>query len=396
VPAGAAVDGVLNEISPLLSPGDLVIDAGNSHFKDTEIREKLLNKKDICFFGMGVSGGELGARNGPSIMPGGNKEAYERVRPILESISAHVNGEPCVTYLGPGSSGHYVKMVHNGIEYGLMQLIAETYYLMKTALKMSDEECHEIYQDWNKSELNSYLLEITAQIFLKRDEKTDLRLIDVVLDVAKQKGTGKWTCQDAMELQVPVPSIDAAVAARDLSTFEADRKIAHATLCEPDLVEPFERAPFLNQLRSAYYVSSLITFAQGMALLQKASATYHYDLNLESVARIWRGGCIIRAAVLEPIMSAYHRSAQLSNLLLDSHIGGEVGKRQADLRAVVQISAGLGFPVPAMMASLAYYDSYRSAWLPANLIQAQRDYFGAHTYERVDEAGVFHSDWANP
>ncbi len=393
VPAGAAVDGVLTEITPLLQPGDLVIDAGNSHFKDTDLREKSLAKHGIYFFGMGVSGGESGARNGPSLMPGGKKEAYERVRPILEAIAAQVGGEPCVTYLGPGSSGHYVKMVHNGIEYGLMQLIAETYYLMRTALNMSDDECHEIYEKWNASELNSYLLEITARIFLKQDDKTKKRLIDVILDIARQKGTGKWTCQDAMELQVPVPTIDAAVAARDLSTFAEDRKAAHNLLTGPEIGISIERQTFLSQLRNAYYASSIITFAQGMALLQAASAHYHYDLNLESIARIWRGGCIIRAGVLEPIMAAYHKSSPISNLLLDSSICAAVIKRQTDLRAIVQTSSSLGLSIPALMASLAYYDGLRSAWLPANLIQAQRDYFGAHTYSRVDESGTFHSNW---
>jgi 6-phosphogluconate dehydrogenase len=393
VPAGAAVDSVLGEISPLLKPGDLVIDSGNSHFKDTDLREKYFAEKGFYFFGMGVSGGEAGARNGPSIMPGGNKTAYERVRPILEAIAAKVKGEPCVTYLGPGSAGHYVKMVHNGIEYGLMELIAETYYLMKMALNLSDEECSDIYLEWNKSELNSYLLEITTRIFLEKDDKSGQRLIDNILDIAKQKGTGKWTCQDAMELQVPVPTIDAAVAVRDLSTFKDDRIKANIALIGPDTNHSTERKSFLNQLRNAYYASSIITFAQGMALLQKASTVYNYDLNLESVARIWRGGCIIRAELLESIMFAYRKTPKLSNLLLDPHLGNEVGKRQADLRTIVQITVGLGFPISSMMASLAYYDGYRSAWLPTNLTQAQRDYFGAHSYERIDEKGTFHTNW---
>jgi len=326
-------------------------------------------------------------------MPGGDPIAYERVRSILEAIAAQVKGEPCVTYLGPGSSGHYVKMIHNAIEYGLMQLIAETYFMMKTGLQLSDDECHGIYRDWNQSELGSYLLEITAQIFLQPDEKSDRRLIDVILDVAKQKGTGMWACQDAMELQVPLPTLDAAVAARDLSTFVADRKKAKICLKGAEVPSGIDKETFLRQLRNAYYVGSIICFTQGMALLQKASVNYHYNLKLESIARIWRGGCIIRAAVLEPIMSAYRESPDLSNLLLNPRLAEEVGQRQKDLRSIVQISASFGFPIPAFMASLSYYDSFRSAWLPANLIQAQRDYFGAHTYERIDEAGSFHSEW---
>jgi 6-phosphogluconate dehydrogenase len=393
VPAGAAIDEVINDLSPQLQVGDLVIDAGNSHFTDTNRREKALAEKGFHFFGMGVSGGEAGARNGPSIMPGGNKEAYERIRPVLEAIAAKVNGDPCATYLGPRSTGHYVKMVHNGIEYGLMQLIAETYHLMKAALKLSDDECHDVYKQWNGSELSSYLLEITAQIFLKKDDKSDGRLIDAVRDVAKQKGTGKWVCQDAMELQVPLPTIDAAVGLRDLSILETDRKTAHHLFDALSANLPIERTPFLSRLRNAYYLSSIITFAQGMALLQKASATYGYELNLEVVARIWRGGCIIRADLLETIMAAYQTTPHLTNLLFDPKLEVKVGKYQADLRAVVQAAAGLGFPVPALMASLAYYDSFRSSWLPSNLIQAQRDYFGAHTYERNDQSGTFHSNW---
>lgn len=393
VPAGKPVDQVLTGLTPLLDKGDLIIDAGNSHFKDTDLREKSLKEKGLFFFGMGVSGGEAGARNGPSMMPGGDKAAYERVRPVFEAIAAQVKGKPCVTYLGPTSSGHYVKMIHNGIEYALMQLIAETYFLMKTALELTDDECHKVYQEWNQSELSSYLLEITAIIFLKNDDESKKRLIDVILDVAKQKGTGKWTCQDAMELQVPLPTIDAAVGARDLSTFDADRKTASMRLTGPKVHSVIERDPFIQQLRNAYYASSIITFAQGMVLAQKASLAYRYDLNLESVARIWRGGCIIRAQLLESVMSAYREAPELTNLLLNSELASEVEKRQDDLRSIIQISARNGYPVPALMASLAYYDGLRSSWLPANLTQAQRDFFGAHTYERVDKPGLFHSDW---
>ncbi|MDD4974571.1 MAG: NADP-dependent phosphogluconate dehydrogenase [Bacteriovorax sp.] len=386
------VDAVIAEMSSLMSPGDMLIDAGNSHFKDTNHREKSLKEKGIYFFGMGISGGEEGARFGPSIMPGGNPEAYEHIRPILEAIAAKVNGEVCVSYLGPGSAGHYVKMVHNGIEYGLMQLMAETYHLMKKVLKLSNDECHEVYKEWNKKEFNSYLLEITEKIFLEKDDKTNNRLIDVILDVAKQKGTGMWVCQDAMELQVPIPTIDAAVSMRDLSLHKEERKMAGLYLHGPEIKFKGDRKLFLQQLGNAYYASSIITFAQGMALLTKASVTYSYDFKVEDIARIWRGGCIIRAALLEAIMSAFH-STQLSHLLLDSHLHLEVRNKQADLRAIVEAGSRFGIPLPAFMASLSYYDGYRSEWLPANLIQAQRDYFGAHTYERIDEVGVFHKNW---
>jgi len=394
VPAGAPVDSVIHEIVPHLDPGDLLIDAGNSHFKDTDRRQIHLKMQGIHFFGMGVSGGEVGARTGPSLMPGGDRTAYDRICPILEAIAASASGEPCVTYLGPTSAGHYVKMVHNGIEYGLMQLIAETYYVMKTVLKVTDDECHEIYAEWNRSELSSYLLEITAQVFLKRDDRGSGFLMDVVRDVAKQKGTGKWTCQDAMELQVPVPTMDAAVAVRDLSGYVADRKIANALWAGPEITTPKDRGAFLKQLRNAFYACSIITFAQGMALLGRASEEYGYDLNLGMVARIWRGGCIIRATLLESIVDAYREEPRLSNLLLNGPLAGEIANRQSDFRSIVSYSATSGLPVPGMMASLAYYDSYRSAWLPTNLIQAQRDFFGAHTYERIDRPGIFHSDWS--
>jgi 6-phosphogluconate dehydrogenase len=394
VPAGQVVDVVLDEIVPLLSKGDLVIDAGNSHFKDTDLREKKLTAKGIYFFGMGVSGGESGARNGPSLMPGGDKSAYERVRPILEAIAAKVNEEPCVAYLGPRSAGHYVKMVHNGIEYGLMQLIAETYHLMKVALNMSDEECSAVYKEWNDSELNSYLLQITSQIFLKKDDETGRPLIDLIKGVAREKGTGKWTCQDAMELQVPVPNIDVAVGMRDLSRFTVEREMANKFLSGPEKHLSGDRDFFLKQLKNAYYASSIITFAQGFSLLRAASSKYQYDLSLESIARIWRGGCIIRASLLDTIVSDETKFPGLRNLLLGS-LGGELTSRQADLRAIVKMGTEGGLPLPGMMASVSYYDGFRSAWLPANLIQAQRDYFGAHTYERIDQAGTFHTQWGD-
>jgi 6-phosphogluconate dehydrogenase len=393
VPAGAPVDSVIKDLLPHLDKGDLIIDAGNSYFKDTNLRARNLMAKGIQFLGVGISGGEEGARHGPSIMPGGPKKAYERVRPVFEAAAAKVNGEPCVTWLGPGSAGHFVKMVHNGIEYAVMQLLAETYDLMKRGLGMKDDTMREVYALWNKGELNSYLVEITSHIFSKKDEKTGQRLIDEILDVAKQKGTGMWTSQSAMELQVPIPTIDLAVAMRDLSVFEEQREIASAVLPRPLRRFSGGRAPFLTQLRGALYTAMILTYAQGLAVLAAASDKFEYHLNLEAVARIWRGGCIIRAALLEDICAAFRARRELPNLLLARGLSRKVMKHQECLRQVVCHAAELGVPIPGLMVSLGYLDAYRSAWLPANLIQAQRDYFGAHTYERIDAKGTFHTEW---
>lgn len=393
VTAGPAVDAVIDDLLPRLEKGDLIIDAGNSHFKDTNRRAEKLAGSGINFLGIGVSGGEEGARLGPSIMPGGPKEAYERVRPVLEAVAAKVNGEPCVDWLGPGSAGHFVKMVHNGIEYAVMQLIAETYDLMKRGLGLHDDELHDVYSDWNDGELNSYLLEITSHIFAKLDDKTGRRLIDEILAVAKQKGTGMWTSQSAMELQVPLPTIDVAVAMRDLSVFAKEREEASRLLLRPSRGFEGDRNNFLNELRGALYAAIVITYAQGMALLAVASVKYEYHLDLEAVARIWRGGCIIRATLLEDIRAAYRVRHDLANLLLDPNLSKKVMNHQENLRKVVCQACESGIPAPGLMASLAYLDSFRSAWLPANLIQAQRDYFGAHTYERIDAKGAFHTEW---
>jgi len=378
---------------PHLDKGDLIIDAGNSYFKDTDLRARALAGKGIHFLGVGVSGGEEGARHGPSIMPGGPKEVYERVRPIFEAASAKVNGDPCVTWLGPGSAGHFVKMVHNGIEYGVMQLIAETYDLMKRGWGMSDDEIGEVYASWNKGELNSYLVEISGHIFSKQDEKTGKRLIDEILDVARQKGTGMWTSQSAMELQVPIPTIDMAVAMRDLSVFEKERGQADEIYSRFVLRFNGDRDTFLMQLSHALYAALIITYAQGMALLTVASGKYEYRLDLEAVARIWRGGCIIRAALLEDICAAFRAKRDLPNLLLDPNLSSKVKEFQADLRGVACRAVEAEAPVLGLMASMGYLDAYRSAWLPANLIQAQRDYFGSHTYERTDAKGTFHTKW---
>ena len=393
VPAGAPVDSVIKDLLPHLDKGDLIIDAGNSYFKDTDVRARNLMAKGIQFLGVGVSGGEEGARHGPSIMPGRTMEAYERVRRVFEAVAAKVNGDPCVAYLGPGSAGHFVKMVHNGIEYGVMQLLAETYDLMKRGLGMNDDEMHDVYGKWNNGELNGYLMEITSHIFSKVDQKTGHRLIDEILDVAKQKGTGMWTSQSAMELQVPIPTIDLAVGMRDLSIFTKER--AQASVIYQRSVPRFagDRDTFLAQLGSALFAGMILIYAQGLALLAVASDKYEYHLVLEAVAHIWRGGCIIRAAALEDICAAFHAQSELPNVLLDHHLSHNIMEHQEDLRQVVRQAAEFGLPIPGLMVSLGYLDAYRSAWLPANLIQAQRDCFGAHTYERNDAKGTFHTEW---
>ncbi len=332
VPAGKIVDSVIHDLMPLLQHGDLIIDAGNSHFKDTDLRAKALAERGLLYMGMGVSGGEEGARHGPSMMPGGPREAYERVRPILEAAAAHVDGAPCVTYLGPGSAGHYVKMVHNGIEYGLMQLIAESYDLMQRGLGLADEELSAVYAGWNKAELGSYLIEITSHIFAQVDTRTGKQLIDVILDAAKQNGTGMWTSQDAMDLKVPTPVIDAAVVARNLSALKDEREAASRHLRVRPSRRKADKDATLMQLQHAMYASMIITYAQGMAQLGAASKAYQYGLNLEDIARIWRGGCIIRAAVLEDIRAAYKKQPDLTNLLNDAHLGKAVMAGQKDLR----------------------------------------------------------------
>jgi 6-phosphogluconate dehydrogenase len=393
VPAGPPVDAVIRDVLPYLKAGDLIIDGGNSHFKDTDLRQKMLAEKEIQFLGVGISGGEYGARHGPSLMPGGPKESYSRIRPVFEAVAARAEGAPCVAYLGPGSAGHYVKMVHNGIEYGLMQLIAETYDLLKRGLGLSDDEIHEVYQEWNRSELNAYLLEITANIFCEEDGKTGKRLVDVILDEATQKGTGRWTSQDAMDLQVPAPTIDTAVAMRNLTILKDERLAASQLLGRPGALFQGKPESFIGHLKGALYAAMIITFAQGLADLGAASKAYAYTLDLESVASIWRGGCIIRAGLLKDIRAAFQKQPDLANLLLNHDLGKRVLERRSDLLEAIKSAAELGIPSPGLMACLAYFDGYRSAWLPANLIQAQRDYFGAHTYERIDTKGVFHTQW---
>ncbi len=393
VPAGKIVDDVINELKPLLSPDDLIMDCGNSHFTDTDRRiEELLNS-NIHFMGVGVSGGESGARYGPSIMPGGPRSEYEHVAAMLEAISAKVDKEPCVTWLGPGSAGHYVKMVHNGIEYGLMQLISEAYHLLKLAGCFSNEGLHLIFSNWNKGILKSFLIEITAEIFLQKDEFSDDELIDKILDSARQKGTGGWTSEDAMKLQVPIPVIDVAVSMRDLSAYKKDREMAKKTLDGPNSKLEDDNKALVTWLEQALYFSMITTYAQGMSMLYTASKEYKYYFTLEDIATIWRGGCIIRSSLLEDIRVAYSKQPDLSNIILDEKIAQKLMHTQIETRKTIQIGIETGIPIPALMGSLAYYDSYRSGWLPANLIQAQRDYFGAHTYERNDREGSFHTSW---
>lgn len=394
VPAGPVVDSVIRDLLPSLAADDMIIDAGNSHFTDTDLREKTLEGEGLHFFGMGVSGGEAGARHGPSMMPGGPEATYQRVKDILEAIAANVDGDPCVTYLGPHSAGHYVKMVHNGIEYGMMQLIAEVYDLLRRGVGLTDDELGVIFSDWNQAELNSYLVEITADIFRKVDEITGKRLVDVVLDAAHQLGTGMWTSQDAMTLHIPTPTIDTAVAMRNLSGREEVRAAISQKYGQQIQPDPSMRQQVIAQTRRALYAAMLLTYAQGFAQLTAASQAYQYNLDLAAVARIWRGGCIIRSALLEPIREAYQKQPDLLHLMVDARLGKAVDERLPDLRDVVQLASGLCLPVPALMATLGYIDSLRSTHLPANLIQAQRDYFGAHTYERVDQRGVFHTQWS--
>ncbi|MGA7801273.1 MAG: NADP-dependent phosphogluconate dehydrogenase [Gammaproteobacteria bacterium] len=395
VPAGDVVDSVIESLLPHLDKDDVLIDGGNSHFIDTDRRADDLQRQNIRFIGMGVSGGEDGARHGPSMMPGGDAGGWERVQPVLEAAAAKVDGEPCVAWLGKGSAGHYVKMVHNGIEYGLMELIAEAYDLMGRGLHMSREQIQETFSAWSRGDMASYLMEITADILTKRDPMTDAYLLDEILDAARQKGTGMWTSQEAMENKVPTSIIDAAVAMRNLSDFKAQREQASHELGGPQGQDPRPDGadPFMGALGDALYGAMIMTYVQGMHLLQVGGNARAYGIDLQTVARIWRGGCIIRARLLEDLRAAYARAPDLPNLMFDTTLEKRLQHSLPRLREVVQTAAGWGIPAPALMAALAYYDGYRSARLPANLIQAQRDYFGAHTFERVDRAGTFHAQW---
>ncbi len=394
VKAGAPVDAVIDQLKPLLEPGDIIIDGGNSFHEDTARRTRELTAQNLDFVGMGVSGGEEGALNGPSLMPGGTTAAYENLEPILTKIAAQVDDGPCVTHIGPGGAGHFVKMVHNGIEYGDMQLIAEAYDLLKNALGLDHTQLHEVFDEWNNTEeLNSYLIEITADIFNYLDPDTGLPLVEVILDAAGQKGTGRWTVAAAFDLAVPIPTMTAAVNARVVSFYKQERVAASKILTGPTGKYAGDRTAFINKIRDALYCSKICSYAQGMALLSAASKAYHYDLNLSECARIWKGGCIIRAAFLDKIKYAFNQDPQLPNLLIAPEFKQSILDKQTAWREVIVEAAKLGIPIPAFSTSLGYFDSYRREQLPQNLTQAQRDYFGAHTYERTDKPGVFHTEW---
>ena len=394
VKAGAATDATIDSLRPYLEEGDILIDGGNTFFQDTIRRNKELESTGIHFIGTGVSGGEEGALKGPSIMPGGQKEAYELVAPILKAISAKVDNDECVTFIGPNGAGHYVKMVHNGIEYGDMQLICEAYYILKNVLGLGSVELHEIFADWNKGELNSYLIEITSDIFTKVDEETRKPLVDMILDTAGQKGTGKWTSQNALDLGVPLPIITESVFARFISAMKDERVKASKLLAGPKVASyNGNKEELIEAVRKALYLSKIVSYAQGFAQMRTASEEYNWNLNYGDIAMIFRGGCIIRAQFLQKIKDAYDRDPNLANLLLDPYFKDIVETYQSALRQVITLSVENGIPVPAFSSAIAYYDSYRSETLPANLLQAQRDYFGAHTYQRVDKEGIFHTDW---
>jgi len=394
VKAGPAVDELIRQIEPYLSKGDILIDGGNSFYRDTDRRYEALAQKGIHYMGTGISGGEEGALKGPSVMPGGPQEAYDRLAPLLTRIAAQVDDGPCCTYIGPSGAGHFVKMVHNGIEYGDMQLIGEAYDILKTALGLEPAKLADIFARWNEGVLNSFLIEITAKIFTKIDEETGKPLVDMILDKAGQKGTGKWTSQTALDLGVATPTINAAVEARILSAYKTERQAASKTLGGPQGQFEGKRDDLIHAVHDALYASKICSYAQGMAMMRAASEEYDWNLNLAEISRIWKGGCIIRARFLDLIKEAYRSRADLPNLLLHPEFGDWVLRAQDSWRMVVGTANGLGIPCLALSASLNYFDSYRRDRLPQNLTQAQRDFFGAHTYERVDREGIFHTEWS--
>ncbi|MYL64640.1 NADP-dependent phosphogluconate dehydrogenase [Bacillus hwajinpoensis] len=394
VKAGMPTDATIDQLLPHLDKDDIIIDGGNAFFKDTQKRSEDLKEKGIRFIGTGVSGGEEGALNGPSIMPGGQPDAFSEVEDIFKAIAANVDGDPCTTYIGPDGAGHYVKMVHNGIEYGDMQLIGEAYYMMKNVLGLSTDELHEVFKEWNKGELDSYLIEITADIFTKKDPETGKALVDVILDTAGQKGTGKWTSQSALDLGVPLSIITESVFSRFISAMKEERVKASKILAGPN-VPAFDgnKEELIEKIRKALYLSKICSYAQGFAQMRSASDEYDWNLDYGSIAMIFRGGCIIRAGFLQNIKEAYDREPSLTNLLLDPYFKEIVESYQSAARDIVSLAVQRGIPVPGLASAIAYYDSYRSETLPANLLQAQRDYFGAHTYQRIDREGVFHTEW---
>ena len=393
VPAGNPVDDVIKALLPLLEKGDIVIDGGNSHYTDTLRRVTALKEHDIHFMGIGISGGEQGARNGPSIMPGGDADAYAVVQPILEAVAAKVNKVACVAYLGKHAAGHYVKMVHNGIEYAIMQLISECYDIMHRGLGLSNDELSAIFDKWNNEDFQAYLVEITADIFLYEDDKTSKRLVDMIMDKAGAKGTGKWTSQDAIDLPVPIPTIDMAVTLRNISSFQ-DQRTAAAELYKTSIKEiKADKEAIIQQLHDALYFSILISYSQGMSMLEVASKELDMAIPLNEVVKVWRGGCIIRSSLLDVFIKAFSQHAMLPNLLLDNGIAELLKSKEKSMREIIVRAVQSGFPCGGLMTALTYYDAYKTARLPTNLIQAQRDYFGAHTYQRTDEPGTFHTEW---
>jgi 6-phosphogluconate dehydrogenase len=396
VKAGKAVDELMEQLAPLLDKGDILIDGGNSYFPDSIRRTKWATDKGLRFLGVGVSGGEEGALKGPSIMPGGDPSAWPELKPIFQAIAAKVgpkNDIPCCEWVGNDGAGHYVKMVHNGIEYGDMQLICEAYYMMKVLLKMSAPEIGEVFAEWYKGPLNSYLIEITRDILGKKDPETGKPIVDIILDKAGQKGTGKWTSQNALDLGIAIPTMMEAVVARCLSSLKDERVAASAKLPAPEYAFSLDKSKFITAIHDALYASKIMSYAQGYQLLRAAAAEYKWDLNYGEIAMLWRGGCIIRAQFLDEIKKAYDNEPKLANLILAPYFTEVIRKSQANWRLAVAEASKAGIAIPAFSSALAYYDQYRSASLPANLLQAQRDYFGAHTYERTDKPGVFHTEW---
>jgi 6-phosphogluconate dehydrogenase len=397
VKAGKPVDDFINQLIPYLEPGDIIIDGGNSHFPDTIRRTREIEEKGLLFIGTGVSGGEEGALNGPSIMPGGSYEAWPHVAPIFQTIAAKVkDGSPCCEWVGSDGAGHFVKMVHNGIEYGDMQLISEAYYILKHALGMSAKEMQSIFAEWNKGELDSYLIEITRDILSKVDQQTGQPMVDLILDTAGQKGTGKWTSQAALDLGIATPTITEAVFARCISAIKEEREAASKVFSGPDIKFQGDREQFIEAIRQALFASKICSYAQGFAMMAEASKENGWDLNFGDIALMWREGCIIRAQFLGTIKDAFDKQPDLPNLLMAPYFREAVEKAQANWRLVVSTAVNMGLPIPAFSSALSYFDSYRRAVLSANMIQAQRDYFGAHTYNRVDKPGTFHTEWLIP
>jgi len=398
VPAGKPVDEVIETLIPLLQEGDIVIDGGNSHYTDTLRRNTYLREKGLHFMGMGVSGGEEGARTGPSIMPGGEEEAYTSLKPLLEAVAAKVNGVPCVAYLGKHAAGHYVKMVHNGIEYGIMQMISECYDMLKNGIGLNNDELSATFDKWDKTDMTSYLVEITAAVLAFNDKKTNNRLVDMILDKAGSKGTGKWTSQDALDLPSPIPTIDMAVTLRNISSFKEERVAASKIYAASDKKLSVDKEAFIQQVHDALFFATLMSYVQGLAMLQKASKELSMDIPMQQVVKVWRGGCIIRSSLLDVFIAVFEKDPLLPNLLLENSIAELLKAKEQNLREVIVQAVTHGFPSGSLMASLSYFDAYKSANLPTNLIQAQRDYFGAHTYQRIDDpTGLFyHTEWMHP